>query len=256
MFRLRAANEGRSKTAFGILIKLLEMDWLTLVRSNYGLVRQTVELFCARASRPISEITVMAVTKNQPQEAILAAKEIGLTYFGENRVQEARDKVAQNAFKDVRLDLIGNIQSNKIKVAVEIAQGIQSLDRAETARELSRRAQQAGKTLEVLLEMNTSEEEQKFGVRHFGDLERLAENVLSLPNLKLKGLMTMAAFTQDEKRVRASFAKLYQARESLSRTLGIELPVLSMGMSSDYHWAILEGSTLLRLGTALFGSRS
>ncbi len=235
---------------------MVVMDWEGLLRTNRQVVEETIQEYCLRAGRSPADVTLLAVSKTQPLEAVLAARRVGFDYFGENRVQEAREKQEKAAFEGARLDIIGHVQSNKIKSAVEVAQGIQSVDSEETARELSRRAQQQGKVLEILLEYNTSGEEQKFGVRHFGDLERLAELVLRLPNLEFRGLMTLAPFVNDEKKIRSCFAQLYQARQRLQDKLHTNLPVLSMGMSGDYPWAILEGSTLVRLGTALFGGRT
>lgn len=231
------------------------MDWDVLLRDNRDRVLQRVHDACARAGRDPGGVRILAVTKTQPLEAIAAARRVGFDRFGENRVQEARAKAACGAFAGARLDIIGSLQSNKVKAAVAIADGVQSVDRVDIARELDRRAREWGKILEVLLELNTSGEAQKHGVRTLADLEALAETVLGLAALRLTGLMTLAPFSGDEALVRPCFARLYQARERLRDRLGVALPELSMGMSGDYPWAILEGSTLLRLGTALFGER-
>lgn len=232
------------------------MDWEGLLQINRQRIEDAIAESCYKAGRSAGEISIMAVSKTQPLDAIFAARRVGFDYFGENRVQEAREKFDKAAFAEARLDIIGHVQSNKIKTAVEIAQGVQSVDSEETARELSRRAQQQGKSLEILIEYNTSQEDQKFGVRHFGELEKLAELILRLPNLEFRGLMTLAPFINDEKKIRSCFAQLYQARQRLQDHMHLNLPVLSMGMSGDFTWAILEGSTLIRLGTALFGVRT
>jgi len=197
----------------------------------------------------------MAVTKTLPVEAVSAAYSLGFRHFGENRVLEALEKFETGVYQDSTLDLIGHLQTNKAKKAAEIFQGVQTLDSETTARELSRRALQAEKNIEVLIEYNTSGEAQKDGLQSWKELILLAGLLQSLPNITLKGLMTMAAFTSEEKIVRKCFAQLKELKTKIETELKVHLPVLSMGMSQDYPWAIMEGSTLIRIGTALFGGR-
>jgi pyridoxal phosphate enzyme (YggS family) len=176
----------------------------------------------------------------------------GLTEFGENKVQEARGKIEE--LGRGRWHLIGHLQTNKAKEAVRLFDAIDSLDRLDLAQELDRRAEALGKTQEVLLQVNVAGESTKFGCAP-GSARELAGAINALPRLSLRGLMTIAPYAPEPEKSRPHFAALRELRDTLQRDTGLHLPVLSMGMSGDFTVAIEEGSTSVRIGTALFGAR-
>jgi pyridoxal phosphate enzyme (YggS family) len=195
---------------------------------------------------------VIAVTKTHPPEAVRAAVEAGLTAVGENRVQEALSK--QEALTDVRVEwhLIGTLQRNKARHAVNRFALIHSVDNVALADELNRRAV-SGSRQPVLVQVNCSAEPQKGGVEP-ADLLPLLERIAPLERLELRGLMTMAELTADADVQRHAFRRLRELRD-LAAGRGLALPELSMGMSGDYLVAVEEGATMVRLGTLLFGER-
>jgi pyridoxal phosphate enzyme (YggS family) len=197
-------------------------------------------------------VKVIAVTKTHPPEAVRAAVEAGLTAVGENRVQEALSK--QAALTDVRVEwhLIGTLQRNKAKHAVNRFALIHSVDNVALAEELSRRAA-PGSRQPVLVQVNCSAEPQKGGVEP-ADLLPLLERIVPLERLELRGLMTMAELTADADVQRHAFCRLRELRDQAAGR-GVALPELSMGMSGDYLVAVEEGATMIRLGTLLFGER-
>lgn len=206
-----------------------------------------------RAKRKPEEITLLAVTKTFPTEIIWQAYEAGLRNFGENRVQEALGKVAELP-ADICWHLIGQLQTNKINKVIGRFALIHSVDSFHLAEALSARVGAAGQ--DVLLEANTSGEINKSGV---GPEEAIAvaEKIAALPHLRLKGLMTVGPLTEEESKQRAAFKKLKGLFDEIrvKDWAGPAFSILSMGMSSDFEIAIEEGSTLIRVGTALFGSR-
>ncbi|MBL8968443.1 MAG: YggS family pyridoxal phosphate-dependent enzyme [Spirochaetaceae bacterium] len=238
------------------------------VSDNAKELRGRVEAAAARAGRDAAGVELMAVTKFHPVEAALAAYEAGFRLFGESRVQEAEGKFPAflAARPDARLEMIGNLQSNKAKKAAQLFSRVQSVDSPEILRELGKRARQAGRRLEILFELHTGEES-KAGFPDADSLYRAAELAAELERaaaaagegagLELRGLMTMAPYTRDEAPIRASFRSLRAAMEGLASRFSFKrLDVLSMGMTNDFEIAVEEGSTLLRVGTALFGSRA
>ena len=200
---------------------------------------------CARIGRKRSDILLLAVTKVFPPEMIRAAWQLGLREFGENYVQEFEGKApAVTSFVGARFHLIGHLQSNKSRRATELFDVIQTIDSAKLARRLN----ESGKLLEVMIEVKLSEEEAKYGCAP-DDLPALIEAIRGQPNLTLRGLMTMPPWSDDPEPSRPYFRKL----RLLAETHG--LTGLSMGMSHDLETAIEEGATIVRIGTALFGSR-
>ena len=197
-------------------------------------------------------VKIVAVTKGHGPEAVRAALAAGLADVGENRVQEALAKQELLSDLAVRWHLIGSLQRNKARLAIGRFVLIHSVDRAELATELDRRGASDGPQ-EVLVEVNCSGEPQKGGVEPEG-LAGLLEVIAGLPRLALRGLMTMAALTEDERLQRAAFGRLRELRDRMQRA-GHSLPELSMGMSGDYPVAVEEGATMVRLGTLLFGER-
>ncbi len=217
------------------------------IEANIREVRRRMAQACERSRRSVDEITLVAVTKGAEAQAVRAAFDSGINNFGENRVQEAEEKIAQ--LKDLRpavtWHMVGHLQSNKARVAVELFDIIHSIDSIKLAEILNRRAE---KTLYVLLEANVSGEVTKAGFS-LGELAMAAKEIGQLPNLKLMGLMTVAPFVSDPEAVRPVFSKLRELRDSMG------LKQLSMGMTDDFEVAIEEGATMLRIGRAIFGDR-
>jgi len=208
-------------------------------------VRERMARAAERSGRELSGITLLAVTKVFPADVILEAYDLGLREFGENYVQEFEGKAPQTAgLQNARYHLIGHLQSNKAKKAAELFQVIQTVDSAKLARRLN----ESGVPLEILLEVKLSGEDAKSGADP-AELPELIAAVRGCPNLQLKGLMTMPPWSEDPEASRPYFRRL---RELAERH---QLPQLSMGMSHDLETAIEEGSTCVRVGTALFGKR-
>ena len=210
----------------------------------------------AKAGRRPEEVEIMAVTKTLPREAVSEAYAAGIRLFGENRVQEAAEKYDQ-ILEDTRLHLIGHLQRNKAKQAAELFSCVESIDKTSTAAALSKARAGAGdRSLDILLEYNTSGEDSKFGFTDSEALRRCIDEVLALPGLRIRGLMTIGPFTTDGDRIHAAFAHLRELFEGLRHIIADpEFDTLSMGMSSDYAIAVEEGATRVRIGTALFGAR-
>lgn len=218
-------------------------------------VRQRIAEAAGRAGRDAAEVGIVAVTKKHPIEAIEAAEAAGLRDLGENRVQELAAKVEALRDRDLRWHLIGHLQRNKARDAVDLADLIHSVDSPRLARKLSREAEEAQRAVSILIQVNTSGEESKGGFEGDGVVEQIAE-VCDLPGLRVQGLMTMAPFVDDETILRATFRRTREIAERASDAIsGFESRHLSMGMSNDFEIAIEEGSTLVRLGTVLFGER-
>jgi PLP dependent protein len=209
------------------------------------------------AGRREGTVKLLAVSKFHPADSVIEAIGCGQTMFGENRVQEASEKfpgiLASNP--EIAVHLIGNLQRNKAKAAVSLFSCIQSIDRAEILREVGLRAEQAGRTIEVLFEFHTGEDS-KAGYLSEDTLFKSIDMLRDLTSLRCRGLMTMAPFTDDEGAIRKSFRSLASLRERCAaRYPSLDFSELSMGMSSDYRIAIEEGSTMVRIGTAIFGER-
>lgn len=223
------------------------------IRDNTLALRDRLERALQRCGRAGEAIEVVAVTKTIGIDRIAEAARAGLTTFGENRVQEAKGKVGAVGEGDVSWHMIGHLQRNKVRAALPLFSLIHSLDSLELARAISRRADG---DVDLLLQVNTSGEGTKHGVAP-GELEPFLETVEALPHIRIRGLMTIAPFTDDTRRVRAAFRSLRRLFERardlrLDRT---EMRVLSMGMSGDFETAVEEGSNMIRVGTALFGPR-
>lgn len=218
-------------------------------------VRARIEAAAGRAGRAASSVSLMAVTKGFPREVVETAMAVGISLFGENRVQEAEEKYT-GLPGNWTLHLIGHLQRNKARSASGLFSCVQSIDAAETARALESRCAERGKTMEVLVELNTSGEASKAGFRSRENLLDALGEIAALPHLRVRGLMTVGPLTEDERDVRASFAALRSLFDDIrgrGSTAGFD--ILSMGMSGDFEVAIEEGATLVRLGTALFGQR-
>jgi PLP dependent protein len=218
-------------------------------------VRERISAAAKRAGRQPGDIRLMAVTKNFPPETVLEAQAAGLDLFGENRVQEAEEKFGGTAARP-ELHLIGHLQRNKARIAAGLFACVQSIDKIETAQALSARCSELGRTMDILLEVNTSGEESKSGFRTREDLLSSLDVIASLPSLRVRGLMTVGPLEASESGVRSSFSALRRIFEDLRAQGSLrQCDTLSMGMSGDFEMAIEEGSTLVRIGTALFGAR-
>lgn len=219
-------------------------------------VRLQVEAAAARSGRNADAVTIIAVSKTIPAERVALAYQMGLKVFGENRVQEAREKIAALPYPLIRWHLIGHLQTNKVARAVELFHLIHSVDSARLAEALERSAAARQKAQPVLLQVNVAGEAAKEGVS-IAELPALAEAVLRQPHLHVQGLMTIAPYTEQPETVRPVFRRLREVRDELrERFPQGNWDELSMGMSGDYLVAIEEGATMVRIGRAIFGERS
>ncbi len=225
------------------------------IEENLKRLEERIEKAALKAGRKREDITLVAVTKNVEPQRVNQGIDAGIRIIGENRVQEAVDKF-KFIKKDVEKHLIGHLQTNKVKKALELFDLIQSVDSLHLAQEISKRAKEKGKIAEVLIEANTSDEPSKYGVKP-DEVAELMEKVSNLENISIKGLMTIGLFSDEPEKVRPCFITLRKIFESLenAREDNIEMRYLSMGMSSDYELAIEEGSNMIRIGTAIFGPR-
>lgn len=208
---------------------------------------------CVAAHRDPAEVELLAVTKTYPAEAADYAARYGLRAVGENRVQEGAAKRAQTTAA-VRWELIGHLQSNKARLAAEHFDRVQSVDSEKLLNHLDRAAAELGKTLPILLQINAGRDPAKFGAE-LEDAPRLLDAALAKTHLRVDGLMTIAPLSDDPAVAQRTFAALRELRDALAATTGTPLRELSMGMSGDFPAAIAAGSTLVRIGTALFGTR-
>jgi len=198
-------------------------------------------------------VTLLGVTKGQPPDAVNEAARLGLTFFGENKIQEAKAKIPLCSGKP-RWHFIGHLQSNKCRDAVGLFEMIESVDSLSIAEEISKRAEQASKTMPILLEVNLAGEASKFGYAPDNVLAEL-NRLNALPRIEIHGLMTVPPWSPNAENVRPMFRQLRELKERAEQMLGAPLPHLSMGMSGDFEVAIEEGATIVRVGTALFGPR-
>lgn len=224
------------------------------IASQLSAVRARVAAACARAGRDPAAVQLLAVSKGHPAETVRAAAELGLTYFGENRVQEARAKIGLCPSR-LHWHLIGHLQSNKSRDAVHFFEMIQSVDSLELAREINKWAEKSAKTMPILLEVNVAGESSKFGYAPSRMLEEL-EELNRLPKIEIHGLMTVAPFVTEAEKVRPIFRQLRELKTQCEQALGAPLPHLSMGMSGDFEVAVEEGATIIRVGSALLGPRT
>jgi pyridoxal phosphate enzyme (YggS family) len=237
---------------------------MTTLAENLERLEEAIAAACHRASRPRAEVELMAVSKTYPAATIAEAAALGLTLFGENRVQEfagkeaALDPLRTRAANPIRVHLIGHLQSNKAQRAVELFDGIDSLDSLRLAERLNEAAGKLGRRLPVLIEVKLSSEVTKAGIDPSSvEAAQLLERLPSLSHLQLRGLMTIAPFGVSEAETRACFRSLRQCRDRWAATYSkLSFEVLSMGMSGDFDLAIEEGATRIRVGSALFGART
>lgn len=228
------------------------------VADGIARVRDGIREAELRSGRAEGSVRLMAVSKFHPAEAVVEAISAGLTLFGENRVQEACEKFIplKELHLTAELHLVGTLQSNKIRQIVPVVSCIQSIDRTDILPIIDRHAKAAGKVIQLLFEYHTGEES-KAGFPDSDSVFRAIDALADLSCVRITGFMTMAPFTGVETDIRASFRKLVALRDACAKRFpNLDLKTLSMGMSSDYRLAIEEGSTLVRVGTAIFGERA
>ena len=238
------------------------------IAANLQRVHERIADACAKSGRDPADITLVAISKQQSVETMLAAVEAGAQQLGENRVEEAAVKIPQvnaAASQPVTWHMVGHVQSRKVKQVSPLFSLVQSVDSLRLASRFSRLAAARDEELPVLLEINVSGEASKYGFAGYNwhgdaavkeELWREIGQVLALPGLQVQGLMTMAPFGAEDAALRRVFADMRALRQALQESLGADLPVLSMGMTDDFPLAIEEGATMIRVGRAIFGERN
>ena len=225
------------------------------VASNLAVIEQRIAAAAARVDRPASDIRLLPVSKTKPPEVVMEAHAAGYRRFGENKVQEASAKAEALAdVTDIEWAVIGHLQRNKAKDVARFAAEFQALDSLRVARELDRRLQSEGRRLEVLVQVNSSDEDQKFGLPP-AEVAAFARELKAFDALDVRGLMTLALFTDDHARVAGCFSVMQQVQRELRDADGGGWAELSMGMSGDFELAIEHGATCVRVGQAIFGDR-
>ncbi len=226
------------------------------VAENLALIHDRIAAACSAAGREVDEVRLLPVSKTHGPDKIAEAYAAGERLFGENRVQEAADKAEQFADRpEVRWAIIGHLQTNKAKVVAGFASEFHALDSPKLAQTLDRRLHDLGRTLDVFIQVNSSAEPQKFGLPP-EEVEAFAEELAGLGALRVRGLMTLAVFSDDETAVRGCFERMQTLRARLvERGVPGSYDELSMGMSGDFELAIRHGATTVRVGQAIFGAR-
>lgn len=225
----------------------------TEMSDRYKKIQDQVISAAIRSGRDPGEIRILAVSKTVPAPAIQTAIDSGLTLFGENRIQEAREKI-KLLHGDFTMHMIGHLQSNKSSDAVKLFDLIHSIDKITTARAINREAEKTGKVQKILIQIKTVNEDTKSGISPEESL-KLAENILSLGNLDLQGVMTIGPLTDDSRVTRRAFRDTAAVLSKINSEFGLNIRVISMGMSGDFGIAVEEGSTILRIGSSIFGTR-
>ena len=225
------------------------------IRENIDAVNRIKGEAAVKSGRKAAAVRLCAVTKTRTADEINEAIDAGITDIGENKVQEIMDKF--DSVKPVRWHLIGHLQTNKVKYIIDKVSMIHSVDSLHLAQEIDKRAAQHGITMDILIQVNSAQEESKFGIST-DETEGMIRDILDkCPNIRIRGLMCIAPFAENPEDVRVYFAqvkKLYDEYSSIEHK-NLDFKYLSMGMSHDYEVAILEGSNLIRVGTAIFGER-
>lgn len=227
-----------------------------MLKDNFETVEKNVAAACARAGRDRSEVTLIAVSKTKPVDMLREVYEAGARDFGENKVQEICEKYDKLP-SDIKWHMIGHLQRNKVKQVIDKATLIHSVDSYRLAQEISVQAQKKGLTMPILIEVNIAGEESKFGISA-DDTIQLVEEIASLPNLKIQGLMTIAPYVVDAEENRLYFRQIRQLAVDIKNKNidNVSMNILSMGMTGDYEVAIEEGATMVRVGTGIFGARN
>ncbi len=226
------------------------------IKMNLQAVHKRIESACAKCGRNPGEVRLLMATKTVEPERILQAMSYGEMLIGENKVQELAEKFEALSSVKHETHFIGHLQTNKIKEVIKYADCIESVDRFELAEKLSKRLQAENRSIDILIQVNTSAETSKFGCAPEQAVP-LTEKIAALPNLNIKGLMTIGLFSDDNGKVRECFKLLQKIRKDIEakHLPDVSMKVMSMGMTGDLEIAIEEGSTLIRVGTAIFGKR-
>lgn len=220
---------------------------------NLKALQDRIANACARAGRDPASVALVAVSKGHPPETVCAAADLGVTVFGENRVQEAKAKIPLCPGR-LKWHMVGHLQTNKVRDALTLFDMIHSVDSLHLATEINKAAERLSRFVPILLEVNIAGESTKYGYNPDNLLAELPM-LNALPRLEIRGLMTMAPWTPDPERVRPVFRRLRELKLKCEDILGAPMEHLSMGMSGDFEVAIEEGATMVRIGTALFGER-
>ncbi|MDD7177056.1 MAG: YggS family pyridoxal phosphate-dependent enzyme [Lachnospiraceae bacterium] len=227
-----------------------------MLKDNFEAVEKRVADACKRAGRERSEVTLIAVSKTKPVEMLREVYDAGARDFGENKVQEICEKYDQLP-SDIKWHMIGHLQRNKVKQVIDKAVMIHSVDSYRLAQEISVQAQKKGLTIPILIEVNIAGEESKFGISA-EDTIQLVEEIATLPNLSIRGLMTIAPYVENAEENRLYFRQIKQLSVDIKNKNidNVSMDILSMGMTGDYEVAIEEGATMVRVGTGIFGARN
>ncbi len=227
---------------------------MRIIDDNLKKINNRIASICSEFGRNRDDITLVGISKTMGLEAIMEAWLAGLKNFGENRIQEASTKIHQ-VEKGPTWHMVGHLQTNKVKKAVDLFDIIESVDSLKLAETISGECEKKGKEIKVLLEVNSSGETTKYGLEP-DEVLLIAEQINRLDNLKLSGLMTVGPFTDDLEQIDKSFALTQKLFNKMRDKFGVQIKTLSMGMSADFERAIKFGSTELRIGTAIFGKRN
>lgn len=225
------------------------------IQENIKAVEKIIATECQKAGRKPEDVTLIAVSKTKPVEMLMEAYEYGCRDFGENKVQELLDKYEVMP-KDIRWHMIGHLQRNKVKYIVDKVALIHSVDSLKLAEEISKEAIKKNVCVDILIEVNVANEETKFGTT-CEEVKQLVQDIAKLPNICVKGLMTIAPFVENAEKNRPIFSKLKKISVDImdENIDNITMEILSMGMTGDYTVAVSEGATCVRVGTGIFGVR-
>ncbi len=227
-----------------------------MITENLDHVKERIQKACERSGRNSKDVTLVAVSKTKPEEDIMELYRAGQRDFGENYIQELRKK-HDDLPKDIRWHMIGHLQRNKVKYIAEYVTLIHSVDSMELAETIEKEAVKHNRTIPVLIEVNVAQEESKFGVS-LEEAPKLAEEISTLPHVEVRGFMTSAPFVENPEDDRSVFRSLHQLSVDMKTKNhnNVNVDVLSMGMTNDFEVAVEEGSTMVRVGTAIFGKRN
>ena len=227
-----------------------------MIKDNLEFVEKNIQNACDRAGRKRSEVTLIAVSKTKPVSDIRQAMDCGITVFGENKVQEIKDKT-EEIKEPLSWHMIGHLQVNKVKYLPGRVCMIHSVDNVKLAQEIEKQFAKTDEKIDVLIEVNMAQEESKFGLSA-EDTPEFVKEICELPHLNIRGLMTIAPYTEDPESNRQYFRGLNELKERINsmKLPGVSMDTLSMGMTGDYEVAIEEGATFVRVGTGIFGERN
>lgn len=228
-------------------------DNMTII-DNYRIIRDEIDKKALKTGRKPDDIKIVSVSKTFPVTDVQEAVDSGITLFGENKVQEAKEKIP-HLHGDFSFHMLGHLQTNKAKDAVKLFEMIQSIDKADTALKINNEAFKINKIQRVLIQIKTADEDTKSGIAP-DDAVKLAEYIINLKNIKLEGVMSIGPLTEDMRLTSKSFKETADTLNRINRSLSLNMTEISMGMSGDYLMAVEEGATMLRIGTAIFGKRS